>query len=189
MIEAEKTALEIDQNRELYRPVATRGSVLYFVIADLAQMDPMYQYSLEFFVKLFNWRIKNSPASEVLSERLWILINDITDSFYVNICRGLFEKDKLLYSFLNTSGIIRREGWITFGEWNYFVWGPMIKHIDSTIPYVDNLTFLKLKGLEEVHANFIGLIASFGDAADSVYWKDIVVTSEPWKCSFPPKYE
>lgn len=60
MIEAERTALEIDQNRELYRCVATRGSVLYFVIADLAQMDPMYQYSLDFFVKFFNRRLKFS---------------------------------------------------------------------------------------------------------------------------------
>jgi len=60
MTEAEKTAYEIDANWELYWPVATWGSVLYFVIADLAQMDPMYQYSLEFFVKLFNWWLKNS---------------------------------------------------------------------------------------------------------------------------------
>lgn len=117
------------------------------------------------------------------------MINDLTDSFYVNICRGLFEKDKLLYSFLNTTGIIRRDGWITFNEWNYFVRGPMIKHIDSTVPYIDNLTYLRIKGLEEIHANFIGISGSFEDAADSVYWKDVVTSNEPWKCSFPPKYD
>jgi dynein heavy chain len=42
MIEAEKTAKMINENRELYRSVARRGSVLYFVIADLALIDPMY---------------------------------------------------------------------------------------------------------------------------------------------------
>ena len=36
------TAEEIDQARESYRVVAKRGSVLYFVIADLALIDPMY---------------------------------------------------------------------------------------------------------------------------------------------------
>jgi dynein heavy chain len=117
------------------------------------------------------------------------LINDITDSFYVNICRGLFEKDKLIYSFLNASGIIRRDGRITFAEWNYFVRGPLIKQIDSPINYLDSLSYLKIKGLEEIHANFIGLTTSFEDAADSVYWKDIVTSNEPWKCSFPPKYD
>jgi hypothetical protein len=35
MIEAEQTSKMINENRENYRIVARRGSVLYFVIADL----------------------------------------------------------------------------------------------------------------------------------------------------------
>ena len=64
MIEAEQTAKMIDENRENYRPVAIRGSVLYFVIADLALIDPMYQYSLEFFMNLFKIRLDKSTPSE-----------------------------------------------------------------------------------------------------------------------------
>ena len=29
-----------------YVPVAKRGAIIYFVVADLAKIDPMYQYSL-----------------------------------------------------------------------------------------------------------------------------------------------
>lgn len=47
--EAEKTEEMISQAREKYRPVATRGSVMYFVVASLAEVDPMYQYSLKYF--------------------------------------------------------------------------------------------------------------------------------------------
>jgi len=32
--------------------------VIYFVIADLALIDPMYQYSLEFFIRLFKKRLE-----------------------------------------------------------------------------------------------------------------------------------
>ena len=52
--EAEQTEASINETREKYRPAAIRGSILYFVVADLALIGPMYQYSLNFFMKLFN---------------------------------------------------------------------------------------------------------------------------------------
>lgn len=58
MEEAEETSKVITATRESYRPVANRGSILYFVIADLANIDPMYQYSLDFFSKLFVNRLQ-----------------------------------------------------------------------------------------------------------------------------------
>jgi dynein heavy chain len=70
MIEAEQTAKMINENRENYRVVARRGSVLYFVVADLALIDPMYQYSLEFFARLFNRRLDKSEKSTILEDRL-----------------------------------------------------------------------------------------------------------------------
>jgi hypothetical protein len=43
VLEAEETARTIESIRESYRIVAERGSIIYFVVADLAQIDPMYQ--------------------------------------------------------------------------------------------------------------------------------------------------
>lgn len=82
MKEAEEMTKEINANRELYRDVAIRGSVLYFVVANVALMDPMYQYSLAFFTSLFNRRLGFAAKSDVLEERLQILIDDITSQFY-----------------------------------------------------------------------------------------------------------
>jgi len=101
MEEAETTAEQIDKARESYRIVAKRGSILYFVIADIGLVDPMYQYSLEFFNSLFKLRLNKSEKSDDLDMRLNILIDDVTSSFFLNICRGLFEEHKLLYAFLN----------------------------------------------------------------------------------------
>lgn len=49
LAEAEQTEEKISLAREKYRVVATRGSVMYFVVADMAGVDPMYQFSLKYF--------------------------------------------------------------------------------------------------------------------------------------------
>ena len=58
--EAELTEEKITVAREKYRVVASRGSVMYFVVASLAEIDPMYQFSLKYFknvsiIKLILW--------------------------------------------------------------------------------------------------------------------------------------
>ncbi|KPA77305.1 putative dynein heavy chain [Leptomonas pyrrhocoris] len=45
----EETNKTINVTRELYRPLAVRGSLLYGVIAQMAKVDSMYEYSLPFF--------------------------------------------------------------------------------------------------------------------------------------------
>lgn len=47
--ETEATEISISAAREKYRSVATRGAVLYFAVAQLADIDPMYQFSLKYF--------------------------------------------------------------------------------------------------------------------------------------------
>ena len=43
---AEETEKKIEQSRAGYRPIAAHGSVLFFSITDLPNIDPIYQYSL-----------------------------------------------------------------------------------------------------------------------------------------------
>lgn len=103
---------EINSTRNQYRSVAIRGSILYFVIADLAGIDPMYQYSLVYVKRLFNSAIEKSKKSKVLEERLDILIDNISRMIYTNVSRGLFEAHKIIYSFLITTSINRNKGTI-----------------------------------------------------------------------------
>ncbi|XP_023262775.1 dynein heavy chain 6, axonemal-like, partial [Seriola lalandi dorsalis] len=121
--EAEATELMINSARECYRPVATRGSVLYFVVASLSEIDPMYQFSLKYFKQVFNSTIETSEKSSVLEERLQILLDQILLNSYINVSRGLFEQHKLIYSFMLCVEIMRQRGEISDGEWLYFLRG------------------------------------------------------------------
>jgi dynein heavy chain len=61
---AARTEKKIDAARLEYKPVALHVSVLFFSISNLANIEPMYQYALSWFVALFEDAIDKVSRSE-----------------------------------------------------------------------------------------------------------------------------
>jgi dynein heavy chain, axonemal len=81
---------EINASRSSYIPVSIRGTVLYFVISDLALIDPMYQFSLTYFKKLFSNAIETAGVDHDQGIRIENILDSITKLMFTDICRGLF---------------------------------------------------------------------------------------------------
>lgn len=101
--EQEKTQALVQETRETYVPVSVRSSAMFFVIADLCKVEPMYQYSLEWFIDIFLLAIKTAEKPERnLQRRLTALQNQFIKLLYEKVCDSLFAKDKLMLSLLLT---------------------------------------------------------------------------------------
>ena len=44
---------EIEKAREVYKPVSVRGAMLYLIVTELSSIESMYQFSLEYFNRIF----------------------------------------------------------------------------------------------------------------------------------------
>mmetsp|Transcript_25850 Transcript_25850/g.41808 ORF Transcript_25850/g.41808 Transcript_25850/m.41808 type:complete len:1198 (+) Transcript_25850:570-4163(+) len=119
-------------SRKAFQPVAVRAAVLYFCVADLNRIDPMYQYSLVWFIDLFLATLRQldkdesaSAANEndASSRRMKLINEAFTKSLYISICRSLFAKDKLLFSFALCTKLMENAGTVNPVDLSYFLKG------------------------------------------------------------------
>ena len=64
---AAKTEEKIDATRLGYRPVAIHVAHLFFNVGELCNIEPMYQYSLAWYVNLFTHAIEHAEKSSELT--------------------------------------------------------------------------------------------------------------------------
>merc|ERR1711881_362529 len=130
LAEAAEREIEINEKREQFRPVATRGSIMYFNMTDMTlvsnpitgQMSGwMYNCSLLQFLEQFDLSIRNSEKCQPTAKRVDKIIQFLTYQVYRYINRGLFERDKLMFKLMVTLKIMVIGGKLTGGDVSVFL--------------------------------------------------------------------
>ncbi|KAJ3091962.1 Dynein heavy chain 2, axonemal [Quaeritorhiza haematococci] len=188
---SEQTEKRIDAAREGYRPCAQRASILYFVLNDLSMIDPMYQFSLESYIDLFEKSIAKSKRFDDLAERIVSLNDYHTYAVYKNTCRGLFEKHKLLFSFQMTVKIMEAAGKLNKDEYDFFLRGGQVLDRDSQLPnpcaeWINESSWDNVTELDKL-PSFSGLVGSFEQSERE--WKAWFMSSEPEMVPLPGEWE
>nr|XP_046467282.1 dynein axonemal heavy chain 10 [Neodiprion pinetum] len=187
---AELTTVDINKLREGYRPVAKRGAILFFVLADMAAVNSMYQYSLISYLEVFIHSLKKAIPDPTLAKRLKNIIIMLTKNVYEYGCVGIFEKHKLLYSFQITTRIQQSIDKISQTELDFFIKGNVALE-KSPVP--NPAKWLPASGWEDVLKLAADFPEVFGDAPKQITtrtseWKQWYDSDNPESMEFPCGY-
>lgn len=177
--DAKITEEKIESFRLSYKPVASHSSVLYYCITDLPNIDPMYQFSLAWFINLYIYSIEHANKSKDLHKRLKFLMDAITCNLYNNVCRSLFEKDKLLFSFVLTSKVMLANSQIDLNEFQFLISGGEQREVTRPNPAPDWITekmWDDINRLEQLSV-FTGFVENF--VSNLASWKRYFDFTDP----------
>ncbi|XP_062904770.1 dynein axonemal heavy chain 2 [Mobula hypostoma] len=188
---SETTEVKIDAAREGYRPCAERASILFFVLNDMGKIDPMYQFSLDAYIDLFNLSIEKSKRTPKLHERIVNLNEYHTYAVYRYTCRGLFERHKLLFSFQVCIKILEVAGKLNMDEYNFFLCGGVVldreEQMDNPCPgWLADTNWDNITQLDKL-TNFHGIMNSFEQYPKD--WNAWYTSSVPETALLPVEWE
>jgi len=86
LVDIEKMKEKHTKTRNFYKNAANRAANLFFCVADLSNVEPMYQWSLDWFIDLYKYTIDQDP--KVKETRVQDIINLFTKYLYTRISRS-----------------------------------------------------------------------------------------------------
>ena len=191
---AKKTEKQIDEARLEYKEVATYASHLFFCVSSLANLEPMYQYSLPCFIMLFENSIKNAEKHEVLHDRISALNDYFTFSIYNQVCRSLFEKDKLLFAFALCISIYGHNlGEISLDEFRFLITGGVeissgfVEDLEKKPAWLSAKPWIEYVKLSTFYDKYKGLSEHISENADD--WRVLWDVPDPTNTHFPGPWE
>ena len=210
LIKQKDTENKIAQKRNFLSPVSLHVAQLFFTVCDLSSIEPVYQYSLKFYREIFGLAIAATPKIEEKKgevkpkdvkekeekERLEKLKLNFNSILYDKICMSLFEKDKLVFSFLmnmklNTIEMTKEEKNIFNKQVRFMVTGGSGKEFDTPNPtandpdhWISTVQWNSICELSQEIEVFKDLDKSFIAKIDD--WKKCIYSSlNPYEQTYP----
>jgi hypothetical protein len=154
---SESTEKQIQAFRTKFESVGTRAALLYFCVADFNVIDPMYHFSLNWFVNLFRSAIIHADHPQDSAKLITSLNLAIARRFYESVSYSLFSRHKLLFSTLLAVRVLMAEKKMTGPELSFLL-SPTMSSEPKQVPFVPNEIWPYLAYLPSVSSAFQYLI-------------------------------
>ena len=166
----------IQQFKENFSVVAQRAALLYFCISDFSVIDPMYQFSLKWFVSLFRSAISKADHPVELGKIIDSFHSSIATTFYQSVSYSLFSRHKLLFSTLMAIRILFSEQKINSSELSFML-QPATPHQASPTPMLTDEVWSQVVALEKISKSFEGITNDIKE--NSKHWERYLESSAP----------
>ncbi|CAD2221545.1 dynein heavy chain [Angomonas deanei] len=171
-----------NRTRDLFVPVAHLGSILFFCVTELSNIDPMYQNSLQSYSIIFQEALANSEKSSEVEERINNINTVFKKSLYERFCRSLFAKDQLLFSFIMSLKIYPVDAvtlrWLLMGGFE----GDVGK-VENPFSWFPEQNWLMLQRATKQIATFSNLIDTV--KSNEMFFRDYYESSNPLQLDLP----
>ena len=134
----------------MFRPVATRGAVLYFCTIEMITVNDMYIISLAKFIELYEWSVRNSDQSFEVQQRVSNIEKRLTLRVYEFFNMGLLEKHKTLFKLFIAIKILIKAGKLNSADLGFFLKaGGAIGDLNKPFSWMDQKIWYNLKALSK----------------------------------------
>ncbi|CAB3367864.1 Hypothetical predicted protein [Cloeon dipterum] len=132
LTESDKLKMSLHAERELYRPLAEFAGRLYFAVAKLTAVNVIYNFSVSFFVKLFNIALEQTDIDEETGERIESVKRRLIQLVFDKIGRALFKSDIIMFS-MHAINAVNTES-TPEEEWHVFIGKATGEVIEVDVP-------------------------------------------------------
>jgi dynein heavy chain len=87
----------------------------------LEKLHPMCQVSLKAFNVVFMFAIQEAPKDEDVKQRVINIVDTVTEQVFIYTSRGLFERDKLIFSSQMCLAVLGLRGVIVPAELSFLL--------------------------------------------------------------------
>ncbi|CAG7714181.1 unnamed protein product [Allacma fusca] len=188
---AAETEKKINAAREEFRPIATRGSILYFLICDMAMVNCMYQTSLNQFLDVFDISMEKSEHTPHTLKRIQFITEYLTHESFRYSVRGFYEPHKFMFVLLMALKIDLQRGNLKHNEFQTLIKGGAALDLNAVqqkpASWIMDPTWLNLVELSNTIPKFSNICNQV--SKNERFWKAWFDKAAPEEETVPDGYE